>query len=79
MCIRDSPNIAESFVSRTAASCIDLVIHLVVTAGGQRRVDHVATVAPGARGPVVGHIFRDTGAGLQRAGAEIPNAWQVLA
>ncbi len=73
------PNIAEQFVSRTVASCIDLVIHLVVTAQGQRRVDQIATVAPGAHGPVVGHLFRDTGAGLQRAGGEIPQAWQETA
>ncbi len=72
-----APNIAAGFVTRTAASCVDVVVHLGVAADGVRRVRQIATVAPGHERPVVGCLFADEGDGLRRGAAPEPGEWSA--
>lgn len=69
-------NVSVDFVTRTLASCLDLVVHLD-NRDGIRRVAQIASVRPGPGGPVLARLFADDGSGLKRGAGEIPVEWTL--
>ena len=69
-------NVHPSFVLPTVAACVDLVVHVELTATGQRRVREIVAVGGRSGDGVVetAEIFATTGNGLVRADGFPPSA-----
>ena len=69
-------NVSAAFVVPTVATCVDLVVHLGIDAGGHRRVREVVGVAGRVEREVIetADIFTTRGDQLERAGGFPPHA-----
>ena len=68
-------NVSPSFVVPTVASCVDLVVHVVLDGDGVRRVREVVALPGRAEGDVVevADIFTTRGGALVRADGYPPH------
>ena len=69
-------NVSAAFVVPTVATCVDLVVHLGIDAGGHRRVREIVGVPGRAEREVIetADIFTTRGDQLERAGGFPPHA-----
>jgi pilus assembly protein CpaF len=69
-------NVSAAFVVPTVATSVDLVVHLGISASGQRRVREIVGVPGRVEGDVIetGELFTSCGDRLMRAGGFPPHA-----
>ena len=69
-------NVSAAFVVPTVATCVDLVVHLGIDAGGRRRVREIVGVPGRVEREVIetADIFTTRGDQLERAGGFPPHA-----